>query len=126
MPLADSSPRDQGPYTHPSVIRRRGGHSGCQEGVSADRPRDPAVPTIRGGCVCRSSQMSRRAFSLVLCVTTALTTRGVEPPAQNARPRPGIPTMVPVRVMSFNIRYATAPDGENAWDRRKEFLAETV
>lgn len=32
----------------------------------------------------------------------------------------------PVKVMSFNIRYGTAKDGENHWDRRKEFLAETV
>ncbi|HEX4612713.1 MAG TPA: endonuclease/exonuclease/phosphatase family protein [Urbifossiella sp.] len=32
----------------------------------------------------------------------------------------------PVRVMSFNIRYGTARDGENHWDRRKEFLAATV
>jgi endonuclease/exonuclease/phosphatase family metal-dependent hydrolase len=32
----------------------------------------------------------------------------------------------PVRVMSFNIRYGTAADGDNHWDRRKEFLAETV
>lgn len=31
-----------------------------------------------------------------------------------------------VRVMSFNIRYGTANDGENHWDRRKEFLVETV
>jgi endonuclease/exonuclease/phosphatase family metal-dependent hydrolase len=31
-----------------------------------------------------------------------------------------------VRVMSFNIRYGTAADGENRWDVRKEFLAETV
>jgi endonuclease/exonuclease/phosphatase family metal-dependent hydrolase len=31
-----------------------------------------------------------------------------------------------VRVMSFNIRYGTARDGENHWDRRKAFLAETV
>ena len=30
-----------------------------------------------------------------------------------------------VRVMSFNIRYGTADDGENRWERRKEFLAET-
>jgi endonuclease/exonuclease/phosphatase family metal-dependent hydrolase/pectate lyase len=32
----------------------------------------------------------------------------------------------PVRVMSFNIRYGTAKDGDNHWDKRKEFLAETV
>ena len=32
----------------------------------------------------------------------------------------------PVRVMSYNIRYATAPDGENAWEKRKAFLFETI
>ncbi len=31
-----------------------------------------------------------------------------------------------VRVMSFNIRYGTANDGENHWDKRKEFLIETI
>lgn len=31
-----------------------------------------------------------------------------------------------VRVMSFNIRYGTARDGEDHWDRRKDFLVETV
>lgn len=31
-----------------------------------------------------------------------------------------------VRVMSFNIRYGTAKDGENHWDHRKEFVAETI
>lgn len=31
-----------------------------------------------------------------------------------------------LRVMSYNIRYATANDGINAWDKRKEFLAETI
>lgn len=31
-----------------------------------------------------------------------------------------------VRVMSFNIRYGTAHDGENHWERRKEFLIETI
>jgi endonuclease/exonuclease/phosphatase family metal-dependent hydrolase len=35
-------------------------------------------------------------------------------------------TVAPVRVMSFNIRYGAAPDGENRWDLRKDFLAETV
>lgn len=32
----------------------------------------------------------------------------------------------PLRVMSFNIRYGTAGDGENHWDRRREFLVETI
>src|SRR5437660_4595583 len=32
----------------------------------------------------------------------------------------------PVRVMTFNIRYGTAADGENHWDKRKEFLVQTI
>jgi endonuclease/exonuclease/phosphatase family metal-dependent hydrolase len=31
-----------------------------------------------------------------------------------------------VKVMSFNIRYGTAKDGENHWDKRKDFLADTI
>lgn len=31
-----------------------------------------------------------------------------------------------IRVMSFNIRYGTANDGENHWSKRKEFLIETI
>lgn len=36
------------------------------------------------------------------------------------------PTSTEIRVMSFNIRYGTAKDGENHWDRRKDFLVETI
>lgn len=32
----------------------------------------------------------------------------------------------PVRVMSFNIRYSAANDGENAWPKRRDFLVETI
>lgn len=32
----------------------------------------------------------------------------------------------PLRVMTFNVRYGTAQDGENHWDNRKDFLAETI
>ena len=32
----------------------------------------------------------------------------------------------PVRVMSFNIRYGTAPDGENAWPHRKNMVVQVV
>lgn len=35
-------------------------------------------------------------------------------------------TSAEIRVMSFNIRYGTAQDGENHWDRRKDFLVETI
>lgn len=31
-----------------------------------------------------------------------------------------------IKVMSYNVRYGTANDGENHWDKRKDFLAETV
>jgi len=31
-----------------------------------------------------------------------------------------------IRVVSFNIRYGTAADGENHWDRRRSFLIETI
>lgn len=31
-----------------------------------------------------------------------------------------------IRVMSFNIRYGTANDGENRWENRKDFLIETI
>lgn len=31
-----------------------------------------------------------------------------------------------VRVMSFNVRFGTANDGENHWEKRKAFLADTV
>ena len=33
---------------------------------------------------------------------------------------------MPVKVMSFNIRYGTAKDGENHWDKRRAFLAATI
>lgn len=32
----------------------------------------------------------------------------------------------PLRVMTFNIRYGSASDGENHWDKRKEFLIDTI
>jgi endonuclease/exonuclease/phosphatase family metal-dependent hydrolase len=32
----------------------------------------------------------------------------------------------PVRVMTFNIRYGTAPDGENAWPHRRELVFKVI
>lgn len=32
----------------------------------------------------------------------------------------------PLKVMSFNIRYGSANDGENAWPKRKEAVVETI
>jgi endonuclease/exonuclease/phosphatase family metal-dependent hydrolase len=32
----------------------------------------------------------------------------------------------PLRVMSYNVRYGTAPDGENAWEKRKDLFFEPI
>lgn len=55
-------------------------------------------------------------LSLAVLLAVAGSADAADPPRSPA----------PVRVMSYNIRYATAPDGENAWERRKEVLAETI
>jgi len=40
---------------------------------------------------------------------------------------PALAADVPdIKVMSYNIRYGTAKDGESHWDKRKAFLVETV
>ncbi len=57
--------------------------------------------------------MSRLALSFLACLATAVAASGADSAAT-------------VRVMSFNIRYDTAKDGDNAWDKRKAFLAETI
>ena len=34
-----------------------------------------------------------------------------------------VPVTAPeVKVMTYNVRFATAPDGENAWPKRREAL----
>ena len=45
----------------------------------------------------------------------AQTTNGSKPEEQNS-----------IRVMSYNIRYGTAKDGPNHWEKRREFLVETI
>ena len=36
------------------------------------------------------------------------------------------PDVAPVRVMSFNLRYGTAQDGDDAWPHRQEFVADVI
>jgi endonuclease/exonuclease/phosphatase family metal-dependent hydrolase len=43
-----------------------------------------------------------------------------------AAPGDGAAQSSDVRVMSFNIRYGTATDGDNHWEKRKDFLIETI
>jgi len=55
----------------------------------------------------------RRFAWLALCLFAVLA------PAQ-------VPERGPLAVMSFNIRYGTANDGENRWTARKDFLIDVV
>lgn len=74
----------------------------------------PTIPTSIDG-------MRRREFAK----TSAMALSGLIAPfprfaaASCAAP-------VTLRVMSFNIRYGTAADGENHWDRRKDFLCDVL
>lgn len=55
----------------------------------------------------------KQLLSLSLFATVALT--GCSTPPSD-----------PIRVMSFNIRYSAANDGENAWPKRRELLFKTI
>jgi endonuclease/exonuclease/phosphatase family metal-dependent hydrolase len=55
-------------------------------------------------------RLASSMFSSVLCILFSFPTHATEP----------------LRVMTFNVRYGTAKDGENHWDKRKEFLVETI
>ena len=34
--------------------------------------------------------------------------------------------MIPLKIMTFNLRYATAQDGENSWEHRKDILFKVI
>ncbi|MEI6194241.1 MAG: endonuclease/exonuclease/phosphatase family protein [Verrucomicrobiota bacterium] len=57
--------------------------------------------------------------NLFLAVTLAMAANSFLIAAESDSPRD-------LKVMSYNIRYGTAKDGENHWDKRKDFLAETI
>lgn len=59
--------------------------------------------------------VTRRAALAAICALSVLATHAADAPAAGD-----------VKVMSFNVRYGTAKDGENHWDKRKELLADTV
>ncbi len=62
-----------------------------------------------------------RAIVRLSCLGSALLLALFELPLQAQEPSPHA-----LRVMSFNIRFGTANDGENHWSKRKEFLIETI
>lgn len=58
--------------------------------------------------------MIRRCTTLVLFVLYACGAAGCSSAS------------APLRVMSFNLRYGSANDGENHWDKRHDLVAETI
>ncbi len=71
----------------------------------------------------------RRTGAAALAVASVLAlggaARGRDLPAREPGGDPP-PASEPVRVMSFNIRYGTAEDGENARARRRDLVVETI
>ena len=63
---------------------------------------------------------SRRAMLLGGLATAVAT---VTSPLGAQAPAPGSATL---KVMTFNIRYGTADDGDNHWDKRKDFLVDVI
>ncbi|MBA4032034.1 MAG: hypothetical protein C0478_14245, partial [Planctomyces sp.] len=64
---------------------------------------------------------TRRLLALILSTAAILTqtgsaAHGVEPALRDDT----------LRVMSFNIRYGTANDGPNHWEKRRDFLVQTI
>ncbi len=57
-----------------------------------------------------------RIFALILLASATLINVSSQSPKRTSE----------VRVMSYNIRYGTANDGENHWEKRKEFLVATI
>ena len=66
------------------------------------------------------SRPVRRAAAAVLAAVAWLAAAAAQTPQNAARPRE------PLTVMSFNIRYGTANDGENHWKQRREFLIDVT
>ena len=62
-----------------------------------------------------------RTLSLLLACAISLLAPDAH--GQPAAPKPAGPA---VRVMSFNIRYGTAKDGEDRWEKRQDLLVDTI
>jgi endonuclease/exonuclease/phosphatase family metal-dependent hydrolase len=64
---------------------------------------------------------TRRLLALILSTAAILSQTGSA--AHGVEPAPPDDTL---RVMSFNIRYGTANDGPNHWEKRRNFLVQTI
>ncbi len=60
-----------------------------------------------------------------ICLATAFTAALAVSPTSGLQAPPA-PAAAPLTVMTFNIRYGTANDGENHWTRRRELLFEVL
>jgi endonuclease/exonuclease/phosphatase family metal-dependent hydrolase len=52
----------------------------------------------------------------VLCILIAV----------SAKAQSNTESLTQLRVMSFNVRYGTASDGENRWEKRRDLMVETI
>ncbi len=71
----------------------------------------------------------KRSLLSLLAVATALAAAGFTSTITGAGPRlyrQAIEPTAAIVVMSFNIRYGTARDGENSWENRREFLVDVL
>lgn len=79
----------------------------------------------------RSSRTLALPVWIALAIAGALTgpfAKGATPSTPSAPLAPSTSSAPAAewRVMSFNLRYATAPDGENRWELRRKFLVDTI
>jgi endonuclease/exonuclease/phosphatase family metal-dependent hydrolase len=67
----------------------------------------------------RGARPSRRALLLggLATAVATVTPLGAQVPARGS---------TALKVMTFNIRYGTANDGDNHWDKRKDFLVDVI
>lgn len=83
---------------------------------SRNRPHNRGAINRKGRTQMERSTRQIRGWALLLVLLVA--TAGL-----NGQSRQSSRT---VRVMSYNIRYGTANDGENHWEKRRDFLVECI
>lgn len=66
----------------------------------------------------------RLLWSVVRCAALCIALTSIAPVERATLADEGDPPQI--RVMSFNVRYGTAEDGDNHWERRRDFLVDTI
>ena len=70
--------------------------------------------------------MKSASLLLALVLSTSSLAAQTAAPAPQAPPAAAAVPREPLTVMSFNIRYGTAKDGENEWSARRDMLFEVI